>query len=160
MKKLFAGLFIGLCLGGFAGFAGGIFFFPYLFPPPQVNETVSGKVAADVLAQGRFIHANPSDPVHYGRGGVTVYDDLLHIEADFEVGPGPKYHVYLVPEGEVTPDTAVEETMFVDLGRLKSFAGSQNYAIPKGVDLSRFGSAVIWCEQFDVLISPAALTFQ
>jgi hypothetical protein len=28
------------------------------------------------------------------------------------------------------------------------------------VDLRKYGSVVIWCEQFGVLISPAALKFQ
>jgi hypothetical protein len=48
--------------------------------------------------------------------------------------------------------------MFVDLGRLKAFKGSQNYEVPVGVDVAKFDSVVIWCEQFGVLISPAALT--
>jgi hypothetical protein len=47
--------------------------------------------------------------------------------------------------------------MFVDLGRLKAFKGSQNYALPAGVEIARYASVVIWCEQFGVLISPAAL---
>ena len=47
--------------------------------------------------------------------------------------------------------------MFVDLGRLRAFKGSQNYAIPAGIDVEAFGSVVIWCEQFGVLISPATL---
>ena len=47
--------------------------------------------------------------------------------------------------------------MFVDLGRLRAFKGSQRYAIPAGLDLSRFQSVIIWCEQFSVLISPADL---
>ncbi len=49
--------------------------------------------------------------------------------------------------------------MFVDLGRLKAFKGSQNYTVPAGVSLSNYGSVVIWCEQFGVLISPAKLDF-
>ena len=66
--------------------------------------------------------------------------------------------VYLVPLAEVTPDTEVEKTMFVDLGRLKAFTGSQNYAIPGGIDLADFRSVVVWCEQFNVLISPATIS--
>jgi hypothetical protein len=88
---------------------------------------------------------------------VTVYQDVVRLEADFEVGPGPKFHVYLVPDAKVTPQTKVAQTMFVDLGRLKAFKGSQNYAVPTGIDLTRFGSVVIWCEHFGVLISPAQL---
>ena len=49
--------------------------------------------------------------------------------------------------------------MFVDLGQLKAFTGGQNYAIPDGVDLKNYKSVVIWCEQFNVLISPALLKF-
>ncbi len=157
MKNVLIGVLFGIILGGVGGFAAGIFVFPYLFPPPPVNEVVLDKENRKVVARGEFIHANPSDPVHYGRGKVSVYEDLLHLESNFEVGPGPKFHVYLVPEANVTPDTLVQETMFVDLGRLKAFSGSQNYAIPAGVDLKDFKSVVIWCEQFNVLISPANL---
>jgi hypothetical protein len=157
LKSLLVFIFGGV-LGLAVGFAAGIFVYPYIFLADIVAaEKVDDATQRKVLARGTFIHANPSDPIHYGRGGVTVYDGLLHLEGDFEVGPGPKYHVYLVPEAAVTPDTPVARTMFVDLGRLKAFKGSQNYPVPAGVDVSRYGSVVVWCEQFGVLISPATL---
>ncbi|MCK5363896.1 MAG: DM13 domain-containing protein [Gammaproteobacteria bacterium] len=159
MKNFISGLFFGVVLGFVAGFAAGIFVFPYLFPPPPVNEAVDSAISGEIVATGSFIHAKPSDPVHYGKGRVSVYPNVLHLETDFEVGPGPKFHVYLVPESDITPATRIEETMFVDLGRLKAFTGSQNYPIPAGVDLARYGSVVIWCEQFGVLVSPAMLKF-
>lgn len=159
MKNVLIGVLLGVILGGIGGFAGGIFVFPYLFPPPPVNETVPDEDARTVVARGEFVHANPSDPVHYGRGGLVLFEDLLHLEDDFEVGPGPKFHVYLVPEVDITPDTRVQDTMYVDLGRLKAFAGSQNYPIPEGVRLESYKSVVIWCEQFGVLISPAKIAF-
>jgi len=150
-------------LGAAGGFALGIFVYPYLFladivATEKVEKPPAGAPERKVLARGTFAHANPSDPIHYGKGKVTVYEGLLHLEADFEVGPGPKFHVYLVPEKEVVPSTNVERTMYVDLGRLKAFKGSQNYEIPAGVDIAKFGSVVIWCEQFGVLISPAQLS--
>jgi hypothetical protein len=148
----------GSLLGGAAGFALGIFVYPYIFLADIVaEERVQNAGAKKVLATGAFIHANPSDPIHYGKGKVSVYENLVYLEPDFEVGPGPKYHVYLVPEKTVTPSTNVARTMYVDLGRLKAFKGSQNYPVPNGVDLAKYGSVVIWCEQFGVLISPAAL---
>lgn len=156
--KVIAGFLAGGALGVAAGFALGIFWYPYLFLADIVaTERVDAAAARKVLARGKFVHANPSDPIHYGKGGVTVYEGLLHLEPDFEVGPGPKYHVYLVPEPDVVPSTKVAQTMYVDLGRLKAFKGSQNYPVPAGVEVARYGSVVVWCEQFGVLISPAKL---
>jgi len=158
MGKYILVFVIGGLLGTAAGFALGIFVYPYIFLADIVAmEKVERPGARKVVATGTFIHANPSDPIHYGKGGVTVYQDLLHLGSDFEVGPGPKFHVYLVPEKNITPSSNVAKLMFVDLGRLKAFKGSQNYAIPAGVDLSRYETVVIWCEQFSVLVSPAAL---
>ncbi|MGH8727197.1 MAG: DM13 domain-containing protein [Burkholderiales bacterium] len=156
--KAFLIFVIGGLVGAAAGFAAGIFFYPYIFLADIVaSEKVEGTAQKTIAAKGVFVHANPSDPIHYGKGNVTVYTDLVHLESDFEVGPGPKYHVYLVPEQKVTPDTEVAKTTFVDLGRLKAFKGSQNYPLPAGTDLAKYGSVVIWCEQFGVLISPAEL---
>lgn len=158
MKNALIGLLIGLILGTVGGFAGGIFVYPFIFLDDIVAED---KLAADdrrrLVAKGEFLHANPADPVHYGRGHVSVYDNVVHLEADFEVGPGPDYHVYLVPVQEVTPATAVDETMFIDLGRLRAYRGSQIYPVPDGLDLHDYTNVVIWCEHFGVLISPAPL---
>ena len=52
------------------------------------------------------------------------------------------------------------QTMYIDLGKLRAFEGSQKYSIPKGVDLKEYPSVVIWCVQFGVLISPADLAFE
>ncbi len=158
MAKYILTFIVGGLLGVAAGFALGVFAYPYIFLADIVAaDKVEDRSVRKVVAKGTFIHANPSDPIHHGKGGVTVYADLLHLENDFEVGPGPKYHVYLVPDKNVTPSTEVARTMFVDLGRLRAFKGSQNYSVPEGVNLANFGSVVIWCEQFGVLISPAAL---
>jgi len=156
--RSFVSFVVGGLLGVAAGFALGIFLYPYIFLADIVGaDKVADAASKQVAARGSFIHANPSDPIHYGKGDVTVYRDLVHLETNFEVGPGPKYHVYLVPERDVKPDTEVAKTMFVDLGRLRAFKGSQNYELPEGLDLARYPSLVIWCEQFGVLISPAAL---
>ena len=162
MRGFLLSFVIGALLGLAGGVALGIFVYPYAFLTDIVAKEKVDKPAGveqrKVLARGTFIHPNPSDPIHYGKGRVTVYEGLLYLEPDFEVGPGPKYHVYLVPEAEVLPSTNVAKTMFVDLGRLRAFKGSQNYELPAGVDLAKYASVVIWCEQFGVLISPAKLT--
>ena len=187
MRGFFRGLKIfvlgGIC-GTVFGVALGFFFFPYVFPPPPANERLTAADLAprsapqapappatqppavdppavqDVpkpVATGIFIHANPSDPVHWGRGKVSAYQRVVFLEPDFEVGPGPKYHVYLVPKANVRREADVKDSKFVDLGRLRAFKGSQRYEIPDNVDLKNYASVVIWCEAFGVLISPADL---
>ena len=131
----------GSLLGMATGFAVGLFVYPYLFLADIVaNEEVTGREARDVAATGSFVHVNPADPIHYGRGQVVVYRDLVHLEDDFEVGPGPKFHVYLVPASEITTASEVRDSMYVDLGRLPAFKGSQNYRVPAGLDVADFGS--------------------
>jgi hypothetical protein len=158
MRWLKGFLFGGL-LGTLVGLGLGIFSFPYIFPPPEAMETLNKTEAGTLVAKGTFIQPNPNDPVHYGKGAVSVYPRTVFLGEDFEVGPGPDFHVYLVPKADIRSSSDVTDTMYVDLGRLRAFKGSQNYAIPAGVDLAKFPSVVIWCQQFSVLISPADLSF-
>jgi hypothetical protein len=160
MRRFWQGIvifLIGGILGTGFGVALGFFLFPFVFPPPPAMESLGEADRARLVATGTFIHANPSDPIHWGRGKVSVYERAVFLDPDFEVGPGPAYHVYLVPTASVRREVDVKDTMYVDLGRLRAFKGSQRYAVPAGVDLSRYLSIVIWCERFGVLISPADL---
>ena len=185
IRRAIAIFLFGGILGTGFGVAIGFFIFPYVFPPPAAMEQLSEAdrapaVAAGTPAQtaapasaasgaqvqaapsgpvatGTFIHANPSDPIHYGKGKVSVYEKTVFLEPDFEVGPGPAYHVLLVPNANIRKSSDVKDAMFVDLGGLRAFKGSQRYPIPAGVDLAKYPSVVIWCERFSVLISPADL---
>jgi hypothetical protein len=149
---------LGGVLGTGFGVALGFFIFPYVFPPPAAAEQLADAERSNLVASGMFIHANPSDPVHYGKGRVSVYEHTVYLESDFEVGPGPAFHVYLVPKASIRSSSDLKDVMFVDLGGLRAFKGSQRYAIPTGVNLKDYQSVIIWCERFGVLISPADLT--
>lgn len=160
MRGFLRGILIfifGGALGTAFGIGLGFFLFPFVFPPPVATESLAETDRSALVASGTFIHAVPSDPIHWGRGKVSVYERTVFLEADFEVGPGPAYHVYLVPNASVRREADVKDAMYVDLGGLRAFKGSQRYAIPAGVDLKNFPSVVIWCERFGVLISPADL---
>jgi Electron transfer DM13 len=148
---------LGGVLGTGFGVAVGFFIFPYVFPPPPAAEQIADAERSKLVAFGSFIHANPSDPVHYGKGRVSVYEHTVFLESDFEVGPGPAFHVYLVPKASIRSSSDLKDVMFVDLGGLRAFKGSQRYPIPTGVDLAQYQSVIIWCEKFGVLISPADL---
>jgi hypothetical protein len=149
---------LGAVVGTGFGVALGFFLFPYVFPPPPAAETLTEADRSTLVASGEFIHANPSDPIHWGKGKVSVYENVVFLESDFEVGPGPAYRVYLVPKPSIRQSSDLGEAMYVDLGGLRAFKGSQRYPIPDGVDLANYPSVIIWCEHFSVLISPADLT--
>ena len=151
---------VGGMLGTGFGVAATLFAYPFIFPPPPATETLSDTERTNLVAKGTFIHANPSDPIHYGSGKVTVFEKTVFLNKDFEVGPGPAYHVYLVPKENIRSSSDVNGTMYIDLGKLRSFKGSQKYEIPGGVDLKNYPSVVVWCEQFGVLISPADLEYE
>ena len=150
----------GVGLGLVGGFGLRIFVCPFWFLTEVASEAIPTPEAKRLVATGEFIHANPSDPIHWGSGQVQVLGDqsgahLVHLDESFEVGPGPAFHVYLVDHPKVRSGADFEGSEMVDLGRLKAFKGSQNYPVPQGIDLARYRSVVIWCKQFSVLISPA-----
>jgi len=157
-SRLIAIFALGGVLGTGLGIALGFFFFPYVFPPPVAAEQLAAAERSNLVASGTFIHANPSDPVHYGKGRVSVHGHTVFLESDFEVGPGPAFHVYLVPKASIRSSSDLKDAMFVDLGGLRAFKGGQRYSILAGVNLKDYQSVIIWCERFGVLISPADLT--
>ena len=159
MWRAIATFLVGGILGTAFGVAVGFFAFPYVFPPPEAMDVLTTEEQTKIVARGSFIHANPLDPIHHGTGNVTIYDKLVYLGTDFEVGPGPAFHVYLVPKAQVRQSADVKGTMYVDLGKLRAFKGSQKYIIPAGVNLMKYPSVVIWCAEFGVLISPADLQF-
>ena len=114
--------------------------------------------APRVVASGEFMDA---DAVHKGRGTASVYalpdgNSVVRFE-DFRTTNGPALVVYLANHPSPTTADEVTDGGFVNLGKLKGNVGNQNYEVPEGVDISEYGSVVIWCELFGVLFSPAAL---
>jgi hypothetical protein len=152
-----------LTLGVVVGFGLGIFVYPYWFLTDKAMETVAERETKTVIKAGKFVHVNPKDPIHWGRGGVSILqgrnrERLVHLEPDFAVGPGPRFHVYLVDRPEVASNADFHASKAIDLGRLRAFEGNQVYQVPASVDPAGVGSVVIWCKEFQILISPARLS--
>src|SRR3974377_1998513 len=98
MSRLWRGIAIfvlGAGLGTGFRVALGVFMFSSVSPPPAATEQLADSERSKLVASGMFIHANPSDPVHYGKGRVSVYEHTVYLESDFEGGPGPALHLYL-----------------------------------------------------------------
>lgn len=162
MKRYLLVAAVAGALGVGLGFALGIFFYPFWFLGDVAAETVANRERMTEVAAGTFLHANPRDPIHWGRGGVALLEGpagerLVHLLPDFEVGPGPRFHVYLVERAGIRTDADFPVDGAVDLGRLRAFRGSQVYPIPASVDLAKVAAVVVWCKEFSVLISPADL---
>jgi hypothetical protein len=74
---------------------------------------------------------------------------------NFEVDNGPDLRVYLVA-GPARDESEVDA--FEDLGALKGNMGNQQYELPRGLDLERYSTVVIWCRAFSVNFARAPLT--
>ena len=160
-KRNIIRVLIASSLGFVAGFATMLLIYPFIFPPPVLNEKISHIETKTNVASGRFIHPNPSDRLHYGKGSVTVYklknQHEVFLGNDFKVGPGPAFHVFLSNAENIKTNAAFQHSKKYDLGMLKSFQGSQVYTVPNTVNMSEVHSVVVWCVSFSQLITSANL---
>jgi hypothetical protein len=144
----------------------------YLFRPERLwRDSVVAESLEDAAAPGAFDTAAPPTTAllqgdfrgvaHDGRGRATVYrlGDSTRILrfTDFETSNGPDLYVYLVAAADAPDDESVSRGDYVSLGRLKGNRGDQNYAVPAGLDLSRYRAVSIWCRRFSVNFAAAAL---
>ncbi|WP_420431651.1 DM13 domain-containing protein [Candidatus Poriferisocius sp.] len=120
-----------------------------------VAETMPDMPQVGVEASGEFISRS-----HPTSGTVDVLGDgtgqrFLRFE-DFRTDNGPDLNVYL---SAAPPDAPVGQftDVFVDLGDLKGNVGSQNYEIPRDLDLDVYSTVVIWCVRFSVVFGAAEL---
>jgi hypothetical protein len=91
---------------------------------------------------------------HRASGDAAIYrlaDGTAFVRLeDIDVQNGPDYVVYLVPGTDRrAPGSGV------DLGALKDNQGTQNYALPAGIDLSAPHTVLIWCRAFAVPVANA-----
>ena len=82
-----------------------------------------------------------------GRGELT--DTQVILLDDFRFGSAPDPKIALGRDGRYDPSTL--------MGLLKSNAGRSTYALPAGIDASRYNEIWIWCERFNVPLASAKL---
>jgi hypothetical protein len=125
-------------------------------PAPEASRADGGAPAAprnELLARGRF-----ESVAHSARGTAsairTARGRAVLTLTSFEVDNGPDLRVYLVA-GPARDESEVDD--FKDLGGLKGNKGNQQYEIPRGVDVNRYSTVVIWCRAFSVNFARAPL---
>jgi hypothetical protein len=133
-----------------------------LFVRKQVNESLpvaaaQSRAPSVALASGKF-----HSVAHETRGTATILrladgSQILRL-TDFSTSNGPDVRVYLVAAADASDDATVKQAGFIDLGKLKGTDGDQNYAVPAGLDLSKYRAATIWCKRFAVNFATAPLS--
>ncbi len=152
---------LGGVLGAVAGGGGMLIAFPFIFPPPQVNETAA--TGLPPLGETRFRDdSDGQDAGHWGRGAVKFYRDadgavLAELQADFEVGPGPNFWLYLNGRAGVeNEEDFLADAERIKVHKIKSFSGSQVYKLDAG-EFAAARALTIWCESFHQYIASADL---
>ena len=131
----------------------------YLARTTLIDDTVNERVARVtpdnvLLKHGTFESvAHPAEGV--ARTIRTAGGDTVLTLTSFEVDNGPDLRVYLVA-GPARDESEVDD--FKDLGALKGNKGNQQYELPRGLDLGRYSTVVIWCRAFSVNFARAPLT--
>lgn len=151
LKIFIFGFIVGAPVGAFLWYA----FSPLLFDQ-VVEEQLT---EAEVVLQGAFRDADRS---HKGTGNAAVVSmpgGSFEVQlSEFEVTNGPALEVWLSAHPDPGTSSDVSANQWISLGQLKGNVGNQAYSVPPDTDISIFKSVVIWCEQFGVLFSPAALS--
>jgi hypothetical protein len=122
-------------------------------PPARGAEGRQERPRNVLLARGEFegvAHSasGTASTIRRARGG-----NVLTLTS-FEVDNGPDLRVYLV-SGPARDESEVDD--FEDLGALKGNKGDQQYDVPRGLDLERYSTVVIWCRAFSVNFARAPL---
>lgn len=73
----------------------------------------------------------------------------VRFENDFKITNGPDLFIHLGKDGEYSKEAR--------LGSLKGNIGSQNYEIPKSIDVNNYDEVWVWCRAFAVPFGKAVL---
>lgn len=116
-------------------------------PGIPVNNPVDTSMAVS-LFNGTF-NNGPYGTVS-GRAGLYLQNGqpILALE-NFNSSNGPDLHVYISKE--------VQLVTYIDLGKLQSVTGNQQYPLTENINFSEYKYALIHCQRFNHLFGSAEL---
>lgn len=116
-------------------------------PSTPVNNPVDTSMAVS-----RFSGTFNNGPYGMASGSAKIYlknDQQILVLENFNSSNGPDLHVYISKE--------VQPVNYIDLGRLQSVSGSQQYILTGSIDLTSFKYALIHCQRYNHLFGSAEL---
>ena len=136
------------------GFALGIYALPILTAPSAPTASEAASAASQAAYTGEFRRdLKDSDLLHWGEGTLSVGPKSIVLVG--KLAPGPDYKLYLSPEFvETETDFKRLKSRMVRVGDVRTF---ENFvvAVPENIDLSRYDTAIVWCESFGQFITAA-----
>jgi len=155
MKRKVTILIIVLSVIITAGTGTGLGLYFWLNPLGEGNENLE---PGTVLSSGSFVQF---DTAHWGEGPVQIVqleNDDLQVQFDnVEIANGPDLYVYLSNKS-IFYGTFDSPGDYIDLGLLPYNKGTFSIAIPESTDINDVKSILIWCLQFTVVFTYAALS--
>lgn len=127
-----------------------------LFIEKKVSESLenimpssSSEEKPQVVAFGNFSGLDGHQAE--GKASLLKIGESLYVrfENDFKITNGPDLFVYLGKDGRYSPETQIAS--------LKGNIGSQNYEIPKSIDVNNYNEVWVWCRAFAVPFGKAVL---
>lgn len=126
--------------------------------PSQSSVPAPSAVVAKAMAlSGQFVKAEKPTT---GKARIVTENGHRYLELDnaFSTSDqGPDLHVLLDPMATPNPQYANLGSV-INLGKLRSYQGTQRYPIPDAVQLDNYKSVVIWCRMANATFGYAPLT--
>jgi len=122
----------------------------------QLTLTTVYQVAQVNLPSGNFVKKKKSI-----KGGWSVVQEngqtIIRFAGDFKTKNGPDLKIFLSPQTIQAVNGKTATAGSVNLGKLKSTNGTQDYLVPAGVNLANFNSVLVHCEAYSILWGGGAL---
>lgn len=150
MRKKLLITFLAIIIAGSVGLAS-IFLFNLL---GGANENLE---SGTLLLEGSFIEF---DSAHYGRGTARIVllpNGNRQIQfVNVEIASGPDLFIYLSDKSTFS-GIMDSPGNFIDLGALPYISGNFSINIPEATSINNVNSVLIWCREFSVVFTYAAL---
>lgn len=125
----------------------------------QTKVSVSLNNSVLVAQAGTFSKFVTAEKDHPTTGTLTIIEKdgkrYIEFRDDFKTVEGPDVKIIL-HKNAVVPVTVKEED-YTTIASIQSFEGTQRYEIPEGIDVNKYASVAVWCQEFNVTFGYAQL---